>query len=428
MELEQQAQPLANEQRTQWNGFLDNLNGQPVTEETINAHAQANPGFSITPEMIPQIQQEHADIRTGNSFGNINADQLNKVRAGMSPSFTNETDLSKSYYPQFKIGGQDFGTDIEGYSKSKLGIAPTVEKAPSPAESVSEISNAVKSIPINTSTVTENNPIHDATPLPDFGNSKSRLQYVGTLLKKYGPVMQGRGDTPLNVNEIPRGGHDTAKNISTKAASKYGIDPALLYSSAMEEGMSGLFKSKATGVDTKGRKPGDFGYQDFYSDKEYPVAGKDSLGLNTFADRFPYLVKAGYLPKEFSRNFRNNDNEAGQGNFKNNFKNVESALQAKAALLKYSEDDVQRYADQKGIKLPPEAKEFFTLVSYNGGEGTAHSMLKDYNENGLVQSGSYLSKRPTSGKGLKDTSYKDVYDHVIARIKMRNALKKEGLF
>jgi len=45
------------------------------------------------------------------------------------------------------------------------------------------------------------------------------------------------------------------KNISVKAAKEYGIDPALLYSSAMQEGASALFKDKS-GLDTRHKKTG----------------------------------------------------------------------------------------------------------------------------------------------------------------------------
>jgi hypothetical protein len=281
----------------------------------------------------------------------------------------------------------------------------------------------VKPIPLTVPTKPPVNP--NLIPQPNYNDPASRANYLKQWSGLYGNL-EGRGDTVLKVNDVPRAGSSTAKNISTKAASQYGVDPALLYSSAMEEGLSGLFKDRGTGLDTKHRKPGDFGYQDFYSDKEYPVAGKESLGLNTFADRFPDLVKGGYLPKDFSKNFR--QTEGAPGEMKNNFKNVESAMQAKAAMLKYHYDDIDSYAAHRGIKLSPKARDFFALAEYNGGEGTGHSMLNDYYNNGQLEGDKFLQQRPTSGKGLKDTSYKDVYDHVNRRVKMASALKEQSLF
>lgn len=290
-------------------------------------------------------------------------------------------------------------------------------------------------IPITAPTKPPINP--NLIPQPNYNDPVSRANYLKQWTGLYGNL-EGRGDTVLKVNDVPRAGSGTAKNISTKAASQYGLDPALLYSSAMEEGLSGLFKDRGTGLDTKHRKPGDFGYQDFYSDKDYPVSGKESLGLNTFADRFPDLVKGGYLPKDFSKNFRST--EGGPGELKNNFKNVDSAMQAKAAMLKYHYDDVDSYAAHRGIKLSSKARDFFALAEFNGGEGSGHQMLNDYHNNGLLEGDKFLEKRPTTGKGLKASSYgpilndkgvqtdEGLYAHVARRLKMRDNLKEQQLF
>jgi hypothetical protein len=261
-------------------------------------------------------------------------------------------------------------------------------------------------------------------PLPNYDSSSSRMNYLSQWQKKYGPL-EGRGDHVLKVNEIPRGAKDTAKNISEKVGKQFGIDPALLYSSSMEEGMSGLFKDKS-GKDTKNRKEGEFGYQDFYYDKEYPISGQQSFGLNTFADRFPDLVKDGYLPKEFEKKFRGEKNEkSGENLMRNDFVDAESALKAKAALLKYTYDDVEKYAKSKGITLTDKAKDFFALASYNGGEGGFRKLLKEYKEKGLLDDDKFLKERPNKGK---IPEYQDIYGHVMKRIKMANALKKEKLF
>lgn len=274
-------------------------------------------------------------------------------------------------------------------------------------------------------------PPTDKIPLPDFASPASRSKYLQNWSQKYGNL-EGRGDTIMKANEIPRGGKDTAKNIAVKAASKYGLDPALLHASAMEEGASGLYKD-LSGKDTKGRKPGDFGYQDFFGDKDFPINGDNSFGLNTFADRFPDLVKKGYLPKEFASKFRGEQN-AGQWN-KNDFKSPEDAMQAKAAILKYHYDDIDSYAKQRKITLSPKARDFFALAEYNGGEGAGHQMLNDYYNNGYLQGDKFLEKRPTSGKGLKESSYgvvsptnEGLYNHVARRIKMAKNLKEQSIF
>src|ERR1700677_1247184 len=220
------------DQRTDWNGLVDKMGGQPITADAIADHSKDNPGFSITPEMLPQIQQEHTDIRTGDKFGNLNSDQLNTARTGMSPNFLNETDLSKSKYPEFKVGSQNFGTDIESYAASKVPLASTATApnvtAPAPGSPPNILNTPDR--PAN------------AIPLPDYTNQASRNKLLQNWQKQYGDL-QGRGDTVLRVNDIPRTGTDTMKNLTTKVGNQYGIDPALLYSSSMEEGASGLFKN-----------------------------------------------------------------------------------------------------------------------------------------------------------------------------------------
>lgn len=260
-------------------------------------------------------------------------------------------------------------------------------------------------------------------PLPDYNDPASRAKFLKNWAAQYGNL-EGRGDTVLKVNDIPRTGTDTAKNISKKAADQYKIDPALLYSSFMEEGGSGLFKDKGTGIDTKHRKPTDFGYQDYYGDKDFPINGGQSFGFNTFAQRFPDLVRKGYLPKDFAKNFRGQGNE-GQYNA-NDFKDVQSAMQAKAAMLKYHYDDVDSYAAHRGIKLSPKARDFFALAEYNGGEGTGHNLMHEYNEKGLLEGDKFLTQRPESSK--KASENLDVWSHVSRRMRMANALKEQTLF
>lgn len=256
-------------------------------------------------------------------------------------------------------------------------------------------------------------------PLPNYSDTKSRGTYAENFYKQYPGVGHGRGDTPLRVNEIPGTASDTltAKQMSINAAKKLGIDPALLYASAMEEGMSGLFPDKNNQVDAA-------------EDPKFPVDGYASFGLDTFADKFQGLVKKGYLPAEFANNFKKNvrTNELKQTVNSADFKDVASALQAKAAIMKGTYDDIDGYAKQRGITLSPKARDFFSLADYNGGEGVGHQMLNDYYNNGHLEGDKFLQGRPTTGKGLKDSSYKGVYDNVMRRMVMRDALKEQTLF
>ena len=78
-------------------------------------------------------------------------------------------------------------------------------------------------------------------PLPDYKNPQSRLKYAEAFRNKYGDVIAGMGDTPLRINEKPINSNLTSKQLSQKIGNQYGIDPALLYTSSMHEGMSGIY-------------------------------------------------------------------------------------------------------------------------------------------------------------------------------------------
>lgn len=415
--------PLPATKRKEWNDLLDYMQKEGVAGSSdldktdqqtglsyLEKYRKDNPNTSLTKDDIPSIQYEQQQLRTGESFPGMSPEQTRVLRKQMNSKYLERSNsdstsqfnssLSRQYYPSFKSGDKDYGTDIEEYMKDFS--TPKGEKERG----------------------------KDKIPLPDYNDSTSRLKYAQKFKQKYGPLMEGRGDTVLKVNEVPRGASDTAKNVSINSAKQYGLDPSILYSSAMEEGMSGLFKDKS-GLDTNHRKPGDYGYQDYYDDKEFPINGEQSFGLLTFVDRFPDLVKQGYLPKDFSKEFRGRESYQNSHNMmlaEYNFKNVEGAMKAKAAILKYSYDDVSKYAKEKGIGLSKKAKDFFALAEYNGGEGTFHKMLSDYHANGLIEGDSFLKKRPTSGKGLKEDSYKKIYENVIRRIQMADALKNEGHF
>ena len=262
----------------------------------------------------------------------------------------------------------------------------------------------------------------DTNPLPDYNDSASRANYLKEWAKKYGDL-EGGGDTVLKVNEVPRGGSDTMKNISIKAAKEYGIDPALLYSSAMKEGASALFKDKS-GLDTRHKKPGEFGYQAFYGDKEFPINGNESMGVPDFANRFPELVAGGYLSKDFSSRFRGKKN-AGQYS-ENDFKTVEDGMKAKAALMKFGKDYVDKYAAKNGIELSKNAEDFFSLVFFNGGEGGVQKLLKRYNEEGLLKDDKFLKEHPHKNEKIDPKD--DIWAHVAPRLRMASALKQEKHF
>jgi hypothetical protein len=407
--------PLSSDQKTQWNGFASYLGqqklGNSLDENPELGHAYMqqysarNPDFKLTPDQIPHIQYEQQQIRSGNNPLAPLGNDSYYARKTSEPNGQINSLTANSFYPTVATRDSrgkvitDYGTDTDKF------LAENPD-AGGPGQPVSN-DGGKPGVPIR-------------IPLPT-DDPNSRLAYAKAFTAKYGPLMSGRGDTPLRINETPEGASDTSKNISTAIGKKLGIDPALLYSSAMEEGMSGMFPDKKGMVDAS-------------DDEKYPVQGSASFGLDTFVSRFPGLVKKGYLapdfdfkkyvpaPGELSSNGKPATTDSAL------YKTPEDALMAKAAVMKSEYDDIDQYSKQKGIALSPKARDFFALINYNAGEGNGHKMLDDYNNAGALKNDAFLDKRPTAGPGLKANSWEVPYTNVIRRIKMADALKSEGLF
>ena len=339
---------LNNGQKTEWNHFQDHLDGDHPTPQNLQNYQALNPDSKLTPDHIPAALNEVAAIKGNPDIPNL------------TPAYKNGNNLR---YP-VTGGGKHLNTG--------------------------------------------GNP--SAIPKPNYDDPQSRLNYAAAFTKKYGTLMQGRGDTPLRINEVPDSGSAPVKDMATKVASKYALDPALLYSSAMEEGMSGLFPDKN-------------GKVDFSGDEKHPISGFTSFGLDRFSEQYPELVKKGYLDKNFNQNFvpSKETNDKGEKVTSANFKDTDSALAASGAVIKNTQDHLEDFAKKSNINLSPRAKEFFSLIGYNAGEGNMRKMLSEYNQKGYLKDDSFVDNRPSD-------SWKQPWENVARRIKMRDALKKEVLF
>lgn len=270
-------------------------------------------------------------------------------------------------------------------------------------------------------------PVKSATPsripLPNYQDAKSRLNYAKAFRQKYGSFMQGRGDTPLRINEVPESSDQdtlTSKEIAIRSAKGVGLDPALLYASAMEEGMSGLYSNGKGDVEWSG-------------DEKFPIDGYVNFGLDTFSDAYPGLVKKGYLPADFKNQFKKSTRAPRAGDNKvavnsANFTSAQAALQAKAAMIRSTQDEIDAYTKKTGINLSDRGRQFFTYLGYNAGMGNAQKMIQDYSRAGALKDDAYLKARPTSGQGLKADSWATPYENTIRRLQMADALKNEGYF
>ena len=375
--------PLSVQQRADWNGFLDyankqkvNLSDPKVQATTLAQYKKANPSFSVTADQIPAIQYEAYQLRKGNSFGSLDSKQLNYIRQGMNPNYLNAdtTNLSKLYYPQMG----NYGTDLEKYYVSKFGPNTTI------------------------------------TPRPDFNDPKARLNYLKTIAAQPGNnFVHGRGDYILNVNKVPQYGTETFHDSAAKAAAKVGLDPALLYSSAQEEGASGLVPDEKGEIATADEQ-----------DKDYPVSGFANYGLDNFHGNFKEMVKRGYLPANFDYKPEKNTNELGQKVMSGIFRNTEDAMMAKAAYVRLEQDNLDDWTKKNGISnLSPTARQFFTLIAFNGGPGTAHKLINYYKSKGLLDGDKFLQSPPD-----KSVDPGGAFGHVLPRLQMANLLRKEKYF
>lgn len=388
--------PLTNDQRSAYNDLMDHVDkiGGAIPEpgKHFDDFKKENPSTKLASDLIPHAQYEVGQLKTGNEFAGLEPHELKYAQDAMTPAYKNGTN------PKYPITAD--GKHVDEFAKGKGTPPPIVNTVPgvTPNPGIAPSAN----VP----------PGSGEIPKPDYNDPKSRLNYVIQAKKKYGNFISGRGDTLLHMNETPDTDEIPVKEAAIKAAKPLGIDPVLLYSSAMEEGMSGLFPDK-NGKVTVGDE----------ATKDYPVAGFYNFGMDHFSDVFPELAKRGYLPKDFDYQKSVNKNENHETVNSANFKTVADALQAKAAYLKMFKDDNEKYAKEKGIELSPKAQQFFTLISYNGGPGTYHKMLNYYNSKGLLKDDKFVDVDP--GKAIDPGKS---FSKVAPRLKMADVLRKEGLF
>ena len=78
--------------------------------------------------------------------------------------------------------------------------------------------------------------------------------------------------------------------------------------------------------------------------------------------------------------------------------NNEDALIAKGAMIRDIADQVDYYANKKGVKIRPEDRDYFILSAYNGGFGNAKMMLDEYAAD--KDQSTYVSKGRTKIQGV----------------------------
>lgn len=208
--------------------------------------------------------------------------------------------------------------------------------------------------------------------------------------------------------------------LAKKASAYTKIDPSLLFSSAYVEGMnknltdprplqSDAYVNALHGYYTDFSGKNKLGKQSTFDASQYPVDGYATYGLDTFGQRFDEFVKKGYLPATFKDQFvpytaSNEKEKVTTAAFKSN----EAALEAKAAYLRATQDDVQSYFKKKNQQLDPDAQNFFTMALYNATPKSAYKMMDEYmtakDKKGFLEQG--------------QTKYKSIWNHIHQRMEL----------
>lgn len=293
-----------------------------------------------------------------------------------------------------------------------------------------------------------------------------KQKYAGNLPKigESGALDKRMEWTQWAKQKLPTSG--TPAELAAKASEATGLNnPGLLLSSAMEEGVGSRFK-------------GDEAYSRAYDEantkgelKDYPVDAFRTYGLDQIGGRVDEFVKKGYLPQGFQSKMKpfkaaNEIDEkeyytqaakiAQQNNlvgkdfkFKADstvydqldtalkgykgqlptlkksantaaFVDDESAFMAKAAFMRAEQENVSGYAKKKGYNLTPQEQDFFTLASYNAGQGGGQKMIDFYGGKKLLGTDGFLKER--------DSARGKVYDNILPRYAGANLFNKEGYF
>lgn len=213
-------------------------------------------------------------------------------------------------------------------------------------------------------------------------------------------------------NKIMSFDNKSAIEIARSAAQKTGVNPALLFSSAYQEGMN----KAIVRPDEVSEAYINAEQKQNLDTRTYPVDGFYSYGLDTFGEKYDRLKK--YLPQGFETRFKTYKatNEKDKQVTTAAFVDNESALIAKAAMLKDAADEVNNYANEKGIIIDPADMDYFTLARYNASLGSVKTMLDEYklsmDKKGFIERG--------------ETTKKNIHHNISPRLK-RMAVANELL-
>lgn len=221
-------------------------------------------------------------------------------------------------------------------------------------------------------------------------------------------------------NKFPNG-KNTVKESIYNAAKQSGIDPGLLYTSSMEEGMKLALNNKDSFERRSGyneyRKTNPKGAQ------EYPIDGGYFYGLNTFGDKYGVTIKPSSLPRGFKyAPYDQKDSDGRKLYTSAAFRSHDDAISAKAAMMKQVEGAMTARLTKNNLELSPDARKFFDMVGYNMGEDKTIEMIKSYQQKGYLKDDKFLDSE------FQPASWKEPYTNVQRRYQNYKILNEQGYF
>jgi hypothetical protein len=152
---------------------------------------------------------------------------------------------------------------------------------------------------------------------------------------------------------------DVIKSVATKT----GVSPSLLMSSAFQEGMN-----KAINNPDEVSIPYDEAQVKGLIPADYPVDAFWNYGIDQFDKYLPSIQKD--LPEGFDQRYKTYQakNEKGEPINTVAFKTNEDALLVKSLILKNALSEVDNYAKERGVTLDDKSRNYLALAKYNSAE------------------------------------------------------------